>query len=68
MLHFPVMKVWFPAKIMVHFKNFVPIVNFDLMGEIKTYTDILEEISQHSGIQNEPTRRLLMESMVLQTA
>ena len=49
MLHFPVMKVWFPATIMVHFKNFVPIVNFDLMGEIKAYTDLLEKMSQVPG-------------------
>ena len=50
MLHFPIFNVWFPANIMIQFKNFVPIVNFDLMSEIKPYTDFLEKISQANAI------------------
>ena len=58
MLHFPTMKVWVPATIMVQFKNFVPVVNFDLMGEIKPYTNFLITISQVPVDESSKTRRL----------
>ena len=59
MLHFPIFNVWFPANIMIQFKNFVPIVNFDLMSEIKPYTDFLEKISQANAIEKETKKRIL---------
>ena len=45
-LHFPILNVWIPAPIMAQFNNFVPVVNFDLMGEFTPYTDFLEELSE----------------------
>ena len=44
-LHFPILNVWIPPVIMTQFRNFVPIVNFDLMSELRFYTDFLDSIS-----------------------
>lgn len=52
-LHFPIFDVWIPASIMAQFKNFVPVVNFDLMNEFTPYTDFLEELSEPWDIQIE---------------
>ena len=44
-LHFPILDVFIPAVIMMLYKNFVPVVNFDLMNEFKIYIRFLEFLS-----------------------
>ena len=60
LLHLPILEVWFPANVMSQFKNFVPIVNFDLMNELKYYTDILEDLSKENKKQRLDKRRNLV--------
>ena len=52
MLHFPTFAIWFPANLMIQYKNFLPVVNFDIMENIKPFTNLLLEISQDPNIDN----------------
>ena len=45
MMHLPIFQVRFPANALSTFGDFVPIVNFDLLGETKIYNNFLKQIS-----------------------
>ena len=45
-LHLPLMNIQFPANALTFFKIIIPIINYDLLNDVKWYNNILVDISR----------------------
>ena len=63
-MHLPIFNVKFPAIAISIYSNFVPIVNFDFLGEVEFFKNFLKDISMDNSIlevEKDGKRRVLQE-------
>ena len=62
-MQLPIFKVKYPSISLIVFSNFVPLVNFDLLGELEFFKEFLIYLSARFSIK-EATKRNLQEEII----